>query len=78
MNAMVGIMNLIDFIIMICRTVEKTIPHVILNLKEPTEAVFIFELKKTFQYVAIRVDEPDRFKEAIQKKGLSKISSYSM
>ncbi|MEI3605750.1 beta-carotene 15,15'-monooxygenase [Pseudogracilibacillus sp. SE30717A] len=59
--------NTIDFI---ARDFEDVYPHVILKLKKPTKAQLLFGLKKEFEYIAIRLDEPSRFKEVLMEKAV--------
>ena len=56
--------NTIDFV---ARDFEKTYPDVILKLKHPTEATLIMGVKK-YEQVAIRVDEPEKFKQLLKDK----------
>ncbi len=59
--------NTIDFI---ARDFEEVNPHVILKLKRPTKAQLLFGLEKEFEYIAIRLDEPNRFKEVLMEKAV--------
>jgi len=54
--------NTIEFI---ARDFEMNHPHIILKLKQPTEATLLFG-KKEYKFVAIRVDEPNRFKKVVR------------
>lgn len=57
----------IDFM---ARDFEKVIPTVILKLKNPLEATLLMGIKKKYEQVAIRVDDPERFKEMLKQKPL--------
>lgn len=57
-----------DTIDFIARDFEQVYPHVILKLKNPEKAILLFGFEKQYKYVAIRVDEPTRFKNAIYNK----------
>lgn len=57
--------NTIDFV---ARDFEKTYPDVILKLKHPTEATLLMGVKKKYEQVAIRVDEPEKFKQLLKDK----------
>jgi len=57
-----------DTIEFIARDFEETHPTVILKLKQPIEASLIMGFKKTYNQVAIRVDDPAQFKKALQDK----------
>lgn len=52
----------------IARDFEEVYPHVILKLKQPVAATFLIGKKKEYTQVAIRVDDPNKFKEIIQEK----------
>ncbi|MGG3467064.1 beta-carotene 15,15'-monooxygenase [Neobacillus pocheonensis] len=52
----------------IARDFEEVHPDVILKLKQPVEATLIMGIKKEYSQVAIRVDEPNRFKEVLKEK----------
>jgi hypothetical protein len=55
----------IDFV---ARDFEKVYPHVILKLRCPVEATLPIGIKKQYEQVAIRVDEPVKFKEVLKQK----------
>ncbi|GHI00311.1 beta-carotene 15,15'-monooxygenase [Neobacillus kokaensis] len=63
--------NTIDFI---ARDFEETHPDVILKLNWPIPAALIMGMKKEFDQVAIRVDDPLRFKEMIKEKTAKSIN----
>lgn len=55
-----------DTIDFIARDFEQAFPHIILKLKQPSSVDFLFGIEKKYKYVAIRVDEPKKFKEILQ------------
>lgn len=55
----------IDFV---ARDFEKAYPDVIIKLKHPQEATLLMGMKKNYEQVAIRVDEPEKFKEVLKSK----------
>lgn len=55
----------IDFV---ARDFEKVYPDVIIKLKHPVEATLLMGMKKKFKQVAIRVDEPEKFKDVLKSK----------
>lgn len=55
----------IDFL---ARDFEKAYPDVIIKLKHPQEATLLMGMKKNYEQVAIRVDEPEKFKEVLISK----------
>ncbi len=57
--------NTIDFV---ARDFEQAYPDVIIKLKHPQEATLLMGMKKSYERVAIRVDEPERFKEVLKSK----------
>ncbi|WP_066072552.1 beta-carotene 15,15'-monooxygenase [Neobacillus soli] len=57
--------NTIQFM---ARDFEEIQPTVILKLKRPIQAILIMGMKKEYNQVAIRVDEPVRFKEVLKEK----------
>lgn len=57
--------NTIDFV---ARDFEKAYPDVIIKLKHPQEATLLMGMKKNYEQVAIRVDEPEMFKEVLKSK----------
>lgn len=57
--------NTIDFV---ARDFEQAYPDVIIKLKHPQEATLLMGMKKSYEQVAIRVDEPERFKEVLRSK----------
>ncbi|MEH7331850.1 beta-carotene 15,15'-monooxygenase [Neobacillus drentensis] len=57
-----------DTIDFIARDFEEVHPDVILKLKKPVEATLIMGMKKEFSQVAIKVDDPNQFKEVLRKK----------
>jgi hypothetical protein len=54
--------NTIEFI---TRDFETVHPNIILHLKHPIRATLLMGKEKEFEQVAIRVDEPNRFKEML-------------
>lgn len=56
--------NTIEFI---ARDFEDAYPHVILKLKQPTIATLLLGRKKEYKFVAIRVDELNRFKKVLNE-----------
>jgi len=52
----------------IYRDLEEVYPNVILKLKHPVQATLIMGIKKEYEQVAIRVDEPERFKVILKEK----------
>jgi hypothetical protein len=56
-----------DTIDFIARDFESVQPDVIFKFKEPVEASLIMGLKKKFNKVAIKVDDPLKFKEIIKE-----------
>ncbi|WP_042349277.1 hypothetical protein [Bacillus massiliigorillae] len=56
----------IDFM---ARDFEQITPHLILKLKRPVEATLFMGIKKQYEEVAIRVDEPERFIRMLIDKG---------
>ncbi|MEI3614855.1 beta-carotene 15,15'-monooxygenase [Pseudogracilibacillus sp. SO30301A] len=59
--------NTIDFI---ARDFEDANPHFILKLKNSTKASLLFVREKEYKFIAIRVDEPTRFKQTIEEKAV--------
>jgi hypothetical protein len=57
-----------DTIEFIARDFEAVHPNIILKLKNPIKAVLLMGIYKEYEQVAIRVDEPNRFKDMIKKK----------
>ncbi|MDN3016117.1 beta-carotene 15,15'-monooxygenase [Paenibacillus sp. BSR1-1] len=57
-----------DTIEFMARDFEEVHPNVILKLKKPIEATLIMGMKKEFSRVAIKVDDPNQFKEVLRKK----------
>ncbi|MGG1678722.1 beta-carotene 15,15'-monooxygenase [Neobacillus sp. NRS-1170] len=57
-----------DTIEFIARDFEEAHPNFILKLKQPVEATFIMGIKKEYSQVAIKVDDPNQFKEGLKKK----------
>lgn len=55
----------------VSRDFEETYPTVILKLKQPVEATFLMGMKKSYNKVAIRVDDPDRFRNLLKSKVVS-------
>lgn len=47
---------------------EKVYPNVILKLRCPVEATLLMGIKKQYEQVAIRVDDPRKFKEVLKQK----------
>lgn len=52
----------------IARDFEEVHPDLILKLKQPIEATLIMGIKKEYSKVAIKLDEPTRFKEVLKEK----------
>ncbi|WP_262366017.1 beta-carotene 15,15'-monooxygenase [Bacillus sp. E214] len=52
----------------ISRDLEEVYPDVILKLKHPIQATLILGIKKEYEQVAIRLDEPERFKVILREK----------
>ncbi|MED3561285.1 beta-carotene 15,15'-monooxygenase [Bacillus xiapuensis] len=57
-----------DTIEFMARDFEPVQPDVILKLKRPVEATLIMGMKKEYSKVAIRVDDPNKFKEVLKGK----------
>lgn len=57
-----------DTIDFVARDMEEVHPDVILKLKQPVEATLIMGMKKQYSKVAIRVDDPMRFKQVLKEK----------
>ncbi|MUV36454.1 hypothetical protein JNUCC1_00256 [Lentibacillus sp. JNUCC-1] len=57
-----------DTIEFIARDFEQATPDVILKLKHPVKATFIMGLEKEYERVAIRVDDPRRFRTLVKSK----------
>jgi hypothetical protein len=57
-----------DTIEFMARDFEEVHPDVILKLKQPREATLIMGMKKQYSQVAIRVDDPIRFKQVLKEK----------
>lgn len=57
-----------DTLDFMARDFEQVHPDVILKLKRPVQATLIMGMKKEYNRVAIRVDEPTRFKEVLKEK----------
>ncbi|PAV30922.1 beta-carotene 15,15'-monooxygenase [Virgibacillus profundi] len=57
-----------DTIEFIARDFEQVQPDVILKLKYPVEATLIMGIKKKYNQVAIRVDDPEKFKSVVKEK----------
>lgn len=55
----------IDFV---ARDFEKVYPDIILKLNAPVQATLLMGIPKKFEVVAIRVDDPQRFKELLREK----------
>ncbi len=56
--------NTIDFV---ARDFEKIYPTVILKLKQPVKATLLMGMEKEYEQVAIRVDDAERFREALRE-----------
>ena len=52
----------------IARDFEAVYPDIILKLKYPSEATLLMGIKKRYDQVAIKVDDPDRFKKIVKEK----------
>ncbi|WP_227257247.1 hypothetical protein [Priestia aryabhattai] len=52
----------------IARDFEKVYPHLLLTLKSPIEATLFMGIKKKYQQVAIRVDDPHAFKKIVKER----------
>ncbi|WP_010098723.1 hypothetical protein [Ornithinibacillus scapharcae] len=57
-----------DTIEFIAKDLERVYPTVILKLNEPVNAFMLMGLKKSYQYVAIRVDDSQRFIGLLQER----------
>lgn len=57
-----------DTIEFVTRDLEKVYPDVIIKFKYPVEATLLMGMKKKYEQVAIRVDEPERFKETLRSR----------
>ena len=57
--------NTIEFI---ARDLEEVYPNIILKLKYPVQATLIVGKQKEYEQVAVRVDEPERFKAMLKEK----------
>lgn len=57
--------NTIDFI---SRDFENASPQLILKLRKPTKAIMLLGKEKEYEFVAIRLDEPVRFKNELLKR----------
>ncbi|PFQ78756.1 beta-carotene 15,15'-monooxygenase [Priestia megaterium] len=52
----------------IARDFEKVYPDLVLTLKSPIEATLFMGIKKKYQRVAIRVDDPHAFKKIVKER----------
>jgi hypothetical protein len=52
----------------IARDFEKVYPDLLLTLKFPIEATLFMGIKKKYQQVAIRVDDPHVFKKIVKER----------
>ncbi|MGB8273363.1 MAG: beta-carotene 15,15'-monooxygenase, partial [Priestia megaterium] len=52
----------------IARDFEKVYPDLLLTLKSPIEATLFMGIKKKYQQVAIRVDDPHAFKKIVKER----------
>ena len=52
----------------IVRDFEALQPTVILKMKQPVDATLYMGIKKSYTQVAIRVDQPERFKQQLGLK----------
>lgn len=52
----------------IARDFEAVHPDLLLILKSPTEATLFMGIKKKYQQVAIRVDDPHAFKKIVKER----------
>ena len=57
-----------DTLEFVARDFEDTYPTIILKLKHPVEATFLMGMKKSYDKVAIRVDNPTQFKNLIDSR----------
>lgn len=57
--------GLVEFI---ARDLEEAKPNCVLHFKEPLKATLFMGMEKTYEMAAIRLDEPDRFREVLEKK----------
>ncbi len=67
--------NTIEFIF---RDLEEVHPQVILKLKNPVQATLLMGIKREYEQVAIRVDEPERFKEILKEKILINVEDENL
>ncbi len=57
-----------DCVEFICRDFEEVFPQVILKMKEPQQVRFIYGMKKSYRFVAIKCDDSNFFIEKLQKE----------
>lgn len=57
-----------DTIEFVTRDLEKVYPDIIIKFKYPVEATLLMGVKKKYERVAIRVDEPERFKQTLRSR----------
>lgn len=57
--------GLVEFI---ARDLEEAKPNCVLHFKEPLKATLFMGMEKTYEMAAIRLDEPERFREVLEKK----------
>jgi len=57
--------GLVEFI---ARDLEEAKPNCVLHFKEPLKATLFMGIEKKFNMAAIRLDEPERFRDALEKK----------
>lgn len=57
--------GLVEFI---ARDLEEAKPNCVLHFKDPLTATLFMGMEKTYRMAAIRLDEPERFREMLEKK----------
>lgn len=57
--------GLIEFI---ARDMEEAKPNCVLHFKEPLKATLFMGMEKKFNMAAIRLDEPERFRDVLEEK----------
>ena len=55
-----------DCVEFICRDFEEVFPQVILKMKEPQQVRFMYGMKKSYLFVAIKCDDPNYFIQKLQ------------
>ena len=57
-----------DCVEFVCRDFEEVFPQVILKMKEPQEVRFMYGMKKSYRFVAVKCDDPSFFIQKLQKE----------